>query len=316
MNSRSWSPAAITQALGRAPDRTREIGERHGSLGRRARYSRWAIAVPVDAEWPGSGDEGLSRSVVALGDDLARRLGRLPAEECDVTLSVVQEVHGSDDSLSQGLQLRVEAMRWLVLANAEIDLDQYFYDSLEVPDELSTLLPERQLAEREQELGPDHPDTLAARFALARAHDACDDLARALPLYEQCLAGRERVLGPDDPGTAVTRNALANAAFAARDLGRALPLYEQSLADRVRLLGPDDPGTLDGRHALADAYRAVGDLDRAVALHEWNLANRLRVLGPTHLSTLDSRRALADARRDAQARLSRPTSGTPTEPSP
>jgi hypothetical protein len=121
--------------LGRAPDEARTKGMPHGSRGRPAKYNGWLLEVPVHCVHAGDGDEGISASVVALGDDLARRLGTLPADECTTTLVIVQEVFGSDDALSMGIHLRVDAMRWLVLANADIDLDQYFYETSAPPGE-------------------------------------------------------------------------------------------------------------------------------------------------------------------------------------
>ena len=44
-------------------------------------------------------------------------------------------------------------------------------------------------------LGPDHPDILAYRGALASAYLAAGDLGRAIPLLEQALADFVRVLG-------------------------------------------------------------------------------------------------------------------------
>lgn len=123
----------IARELGRAPDRSRPKGVPHGSMGRLSTHSSWQLDVPVDSAWPGDGDDGVSASIVALGEDLARRLGSLPAGECIATLAIVQKVFGEDDTVSQGIHLRVEAMRWLVVANADIDLDQYFYDTADAP---------------------------------------------------------------------------------------------------------------------------------------------------------------------------------------
>ena len=106
------------------------------------------------------------------------------------------------------------------------------------------LIGERLVADQEQALGPDHPDTLASRNNLASAYRAAGRTAEAITLHEQTLAARERILGPDHPDTLTSRN---NLAATYRDAGRtaeAITLHEQTLADRERILGPDHPDTL------------------------------------------------------------------------
>ncbi|MDQ3781410.1 MAG: tetratricopeptide repeat protein, partial [Actinomycetota bacterium] len=61
------------------------------------------------------------------------------------------------------------------------------------------------LAGRTRQLGAEHPDTLAAAFALAQLSER----QQAVELYERVLEGRERVLGPDHPHTLTTATNLA-----------------------------------------------------------------------------------------------------------
>jgi tetratricopeptide (TPR) repeat protein len=119
-------------------------------------------------------------------------------------------------------------------------------------------LHERVLADLEEELGPEHPDTLAARNNLALAYQAIGRTDEAVALHEQALAERERVLGPDHPGTLNSRSNLAVAYQAAGRTDEAVALHEQVLADRERVLGPDDPDTVATRNNLANAYRVAG----------------------------------------------------------
>ena len=91
---------------------------------------------------------------------------------------------------------------------------------------------ERALADQERMHGRDHPDTIAARAALAATLRGAGKLKDAIGQYERVLADREQTSGPDHPGTIVAR---ANLAFAYRSAGRlreAVPAYEQTLADR------------------------------------------------------------------------------------
>ena len=64
-------------------------------------------------------------------------------------------------------------------------------------------------------LGPDHPDTLAARAGLAAAYDAAGQMGAALQLHQEACAGYERVFGADHPDTLARRADLARAYSAA-----------------------------------------------------------------------------------------------------
>ncbi len=119
-------------------------------------------------------------------------------------------------------------------------------------------LHEQVLADLERELGPEHPDTLAARNNLALAYQAAGRTGEAIALHEQALAERERVLGRDHPGTLNSRSNLAVAYQAAGRTDEAVALHERILADRERVLGLDHPDTLATRNNLASAYRVAG----------------------------------------------------------
>jgi hypothetical protein len=68
---------------------------------------------------------------------------------------------------------------------------------------------ERNLADSERLLGPDHPDTLASRNNLAMAYEDAGRVAEAIPLLERTLADSDRLLGPNHPTTDVVRGNLA-----------------------------------------------------------------------------------------------------------
>ena len=101
---------------------------------------------------------------------------------------------------------------------------------------------ETLLADCTRVLGPDHPDTLASRINLARAHQQAGHLPKAIDMYETLLADCTRVLGPKHPHTLTTRN---NLALAYRDRGnvpKAIALRHQAaLANKARIPGPDHP---------------------------------------------------------------------------
>ena len=155
------------------------------------------------------------------------------------------------------------------------------------------------LADVEQVLGEDHPDTLASRYYLARAYRSAGRLDEAIQLFERTATDREQVLGPTHPDTLKSRNHLAAAYHAAGRLDEAIRLLEHNVADREQVLGPTHPDTLKSRNSLAAAYRAAGRLDEAIRLLEHNVADREQVLGPTHPGTLTSRNSLAATYRAA-----------------
>jgi tetratricopeptide (TPR) repeat protein len=190
----------------------------------------------------------------------------------------------------------------------------YHLNALGDQAQRAIVIGEPLIADTERALGPDDPDTLAARNNLANAYQTAGRADEAIVLHEEVVAGRERMLGPDDPLTVQSRQ---NLAAAYRAAGRTEPsptdpdaiasqehtlvgpgavaLHEQVLSDRERALGPDDPDTLAARNNLAVAYQTAGRIDEAIALHEQALADRERVLGPDHPATLNSRSNLAVA---------------------
>ena len=135
------------------------------------------------------------------------------------------------------------------------DTVAHAYLSAGLLDQAITLF-ERNLADRERTLGPNHPDTLTSRNNLARAYQDAGRLEQAIPLYERNLADRERTLGPDHPDTLTSRNNLARAYQDADRLEQAIPLFEQNLTDSEHVLGPNHPWTTLFRDNLARAKEA------------------------------------------------------------
>ncbi len=126
------------------------------------------------------------------------------------------------------------------------------------------LIGEPLLADQEQVLGTDHPETLATRTNLGRAYRAAGRTAEAITLYEQTVADWERLLGTDHRFTLATRGNLAAAYQAAGRTAEAITLHQQNLADRERLLGTDHPDTLRTRNNLANACREAGRTAEAI----------------------------------------------------
>jgi tetratricopeptide (TPR) repeat protein len=158
---------------------------------------------------------------------------------------------------------------------------------------------QQSLAEREQALGTDHPDTLTTRSNLARA---CLDAGRegeAIALYESTLADRERVLGRDHPAALASRDELVAAYLSAGRAEPAIIILQRTFNDRVAVLGPGHPETLTARADLAAALQAAGQLKEAIRLYERILTDQERAQGATHPDTMAARASLAYAYRSA-----------------
>jgi hypothetical protein len=150
-----------------------------------------------------------------------------------------------------------------------------------------------------QHLGPDHPDTLAARQQLARGRGEAGEPAGAATALEALLTDMQWVLGPDHPETLTTRANLARWRGEAGDRTGGATAFEALLTDRLRVLGPDHPDTLDTRHNLARWRGLAGDPTSAATALEALLPDVLRVLGPDHPATLTTRHILAHWRGQA-----------------
>ncbi|MCJ1231793.1 hypothetical protein MMC12_008472 [Toensbergia leucococca] len=144
----------------------------------------------------------------------------------------------------------------------------------------------RALAGREEQLGPDHPDTLGTVENLAIVYRNKGRYDDAEELYKRALAGNEEQLGPDHPDTLRTVQNLANVYSNKGRYDDAEELYKRALAGREEQLGPDHPDTLGTVENLAIVYRNKGRYDDAEELYKRALAGREEQLGPDHPDTL------------------------------
>jgi CHAT domain-containing protein len=144
-----------------------------------------------------------------------------------------------------------------------------------------------------EELGPEHPDTLAAKARLAAALRADGDWAGARAVDAQVLEARARLLGPEDPLTLESRTELAADLRGIGDYAGARDADAQVLQARSRLLGPDDALTLKSKANLAEDLRRLGDYAAAREMHSQVLEARERALGADHADTLLTRNNLA-----------------------
>jgi tetratricopeptide (TPR) repeat protein len=110
----------------------------------------------------------------------------------------------------------------------------------------------RALTDREEVLGPDHPDTIAARGNLGYAYHTAGRMASALQFYEQACAGYEQVLGADHPDTLARRANLAHAYYTAGRLSDATALLRDTAARCERVLPRGDRLTRSVQESLTN----------------------------------------------------------------
>jgi len=103
---------------------------------------------------------------------------------------------------------------------------------------------ERELSQREAELGPEHPDVAESLSNLAILYNQQGQHEKALPLYERALAIWERTQGPDSSDVAHTLTDLAvlHLEQGRDDEGR--PLLERALEIQRNNLGDDHPDVI------------------------------------------------------------------------
>lgn len=163
--------------------------------------------------------------------------------------------------------------------------------------------------ERERELGDEHPDTQAARVALADLLGERGSLEEAESEYGAVLEIQRGLLGLEHADTLITRSKLADVLVRRgvqeqQFLDEAERHYRVVLDARMRALGFEHPDTLAARAKLARVlYRPV--IVRGAVVHGPGAADaelqyrlvleaRTRVLGADHPDTLDVRESLAD----------------------
>ncbi len=146
---------------------------------------------------------------------------------------------------------------------------------------------------REQQLGPDHPETAASLNNLAGLYQAQGKYEEAEPLYQRALSVREQQLGPDHPETAASLNNLAMLYYAQGKYEEAEPLYQRALSIVERQLGPTHPDTATSLNNLAILYYAQGKYEQAEPLYQRALSIVERHFGPSHPHTANSLNNLA-----------------------
>ncbi|MEU8851963.1 hypothetical protein AB0C70_38365 [Streptomyces sp. NPDC048564] len=112
--------------------------------------------------------------------------------------------------------------------------------------------------DRTRFLGPDHPDTLDARYDAAHWRGHAGDAAGAAAALNNLVLDRIRVLGPDHTDTLEARYDAAHWRGHAGDAAGAAAALMDVVEDHKRILGPDHPDTLTSQASLSDWFAQAG----------------------------------------------------------
>jgi tetratricopeptide (TPR) repeat protein len=110
----------------------------------------------------------------------------------------------------------------------------------------------RVVADRERALGPDHLDTVRARYSLGAAYQRTGKAVAAERFYEQARFGFERLLGPRHPDSLRSRAELARVYTQLGRYGDARALLRDTVDRLEPILSHDDPLIIELREILAD----------------------------------------------------------------
>jgi tetratricopeptide (TPR) repeat protein len=144
----------------------------------------------------------------------------------------------------------------------------------------------RALELRQDNLGPDHPETLASMNRLANAYSSVGQHRKAIDLHQRRLEIGKATFGPDHPKTLAFTSNLAGTYCYGGQWDLSVPLYEQVLDKQRTICGPKDPATLDTMHYLAMNYTDVGRFQDSMALHAKVLNGLDTTYGPGHESKI------------------------------
>jgi hypothetical protein len=148
--------------------------------------------------------------------------------------------------------------------------------------------------ERARVLGPEHPQTLAARADAAHLTGKAGDAAGARDQFAALLAVYERVSGPDHPDALTARAKVARFTGEAGDAAGARDQFTALLPAYERVLGPQHPDTL--AIVRADLARFTGEAGDAAAARDQYAALLPvveQVFGPEDPETLSDRANMA-----------------------
>ena len=151
---------------------------------------------------------------------------------------------------------------------------------------------------RQEQLGADHPATLAARLNLATVLAQEGLLRKAADQFRALVDAQTRLKGPDDLATLIVRQQLANVLSDEGKFSESESEQRTVLEACERLYGDDNPTTLAVRFGLAGVLKRQGQLAGAEAEYRAVLDATTRINGPDDPETQTVRQQLAAVQAD------------------
>ncbi|MBN1509833.1 MAG: serine/threonine protein kinase [Sedimentisphaerales bacterium] len=145
---------------------------------------------------------------------------------------------------------------------------------------------ERALAIRREQLGEEHPATLALLNCLGLLHSNQGRYEEAEPLLVRALASRRRVLGEEHPDTLESMSDLAWQYMCGARFREGMALATRTLEIGRRILHEEDPIMLRALNALAAGHVTLMQYAEAESLSGKGYEISRRVLGDEHETTL------------------------------
>lgn len=156
---------------------------------------------------------------------------------------------------------------------------------------------------RQENLGEDHPDTIAILAQLGELYHQLAQHDEAIAHLTYAIERQERFLGARHPDTLVTMNALSAALMDRGDLDSAHKLCRSVLNSLTQQLGQNHPHTLQSLDTMGRITRAQGHIAEAESIYRRAWEARKELFGEEHLDTLISLNNLAATLRE-QGRFS------------
>jgi hypothetical protein len=158
-------------------------------------------------------------------------------------------------------------------------------------------------AQKNPDLGPEHPATLSVMAGYARTLVSAD-ITQSIALNQEVYDVRKRTLGQDAPGTVEAAMALARALGIAGSDGdkaataRSEKIFRQLVASAQKTHGPNAPETAEAMGELARCLRYQEQFEESEALYRQVRTIYSKALGPDDERTLTAVSKLAFLRED------------------
>jgi ankyrin repeat protein/CHAT domain-containing protein/Flp pilus assembly protein TadD len=221
------------------------------------------------------GDADMVRLLIEKGADINVRdaLGFTPKKYAEIRqqhaiAQILSSAERGETSIKESRLGEVTELKWQAH-----DLYQQgrFQDAIP--------LAERLLAIREEDLGPEHPETILSLNYLAELYQQLGDYSKTEQLLKRSLAIREKVIGMENKDTLESMSALGLLYLTIGDNEKAESLLNRVVEISEKIFDPNHPETARSLNNLAALYIRIGDYSKAEPLVKRAFAIGEKTLG-------------------------------------